>query len=133
MTPPPSCPRLSRASTSCLRGFGEKDVDGRDKPGHDAGARGWRLFGLRSQGPDFVMGDLDVADPVGQLDVFRQDSPIHPDGETTLVLADADAGEILNVLKFLDDLGLGGPGILYGRCSHGLSRRLTSKRYQARS
>jgi hypothetical protein len=32
-----SCPRLSRASTSFLRAFSEKDVDGRDKPGHDCG------------------------------------------------------------------------------------------------
>jgi hypothetical protein len=32
----PSCPHLLRASTSCLGG--SKDVDGRDKPGHD-GAR----------------------------------------------------------------------------------------------
>jgi hypothetical protein len=30
-----SCPRLSRASTSFWRGFSKKDVDGRDKPGHD--------------------------------------------------------------------------------------------------
>jgi hypothetical protein len=29
-----SCPRLSRASTSCFPGR-FKDVDGRDKPGHD--------------------------------------------------------------------------------------------------
>jgi hypothetical protein len=29
-----SCPRLSRASTSFLHKV--KDVDGRDKPGHDA-------------------------------------------------------------------------------------------------
>src|SRR6185312_14667485 len=29
-----SCPRLSRASTSLLS-WGAKDVDGRDKPGHD--------------------------------------------------------------------------------------------------
>src|SRR5258708_37335480 len=45
----PSCPRRdtppryaagtpsSRASTSFLRAFSEKDVDGRDEPGHDAG------------------------------------------------------------------------------------------------
>src|SRR5260370_21255013 len=33
---PPSCPRLSRASTPFLRAFSEKDVDGRDKPRHDA-------------------------------------------------------------------------------------------------
>jgi hypothetical protein len=33
---PASCPRLSRASTSFLPGFSEQDVDGRDKPGHDA-------------------------------------------------------------------------------------------------
>jgi hypothetical protein len=32
-----SCPRLSRASTSFLR---SKDVDGRDKPGHDEGVDG---------------------------------------------------------------------------------------------
>jgi hypothetical protein len=31
-----SCPRLSRASTSCLS-YKIKDVDGRDKPGHDGG------------------------------------------------------------------------------------------------
>src|SRR4051794_40051521 len=31
--PPPSCPGLSRASTSTLSG--SKDVDGRDRPGHD--------------------------------------------------------------------------------------------------
>src|SRR5580704_18394582 len=34
---PPSCPRLSRASTSFLRPFRKRDVDGRDKPGHDFG------------------------------------------------------------------------------------------------
>ena len=33
----PSCPRLSRASTSFLRQLSEQDVDGRDKPGHDSG------------------------------------------------------------------------------------------------
>src|SRR4051812_34806430 len=33
-----SCPGLSRASTDC--GVASKNVDGRDKPGHD-GARGW--------------------------------------------------------------------------------------------
>ncbi len=31
---PPSCPRLSRASTSFFPAKSE-DVDGRDKPGHD--------------------------------------------------------------------------------------------------
>jgi hypothetical protein len=30
-----SCPRLSRASTPCSLRFDKKDVDGRDKPGHD--------------------------------------------------------------------------------------------------
>jgi hypothetical protein len=33
----PPLRRLSRASTSCLCTFSEKDVDGRDKPGHDSG------------------------------------------------------------------------------------------------
>src|SRR5260370_13942941 len=33
---PASCPRLSRASTSFLRAFSQEDMDGRDKPGHDA-------------------------------------------------------------------------------------------------
>jgi hypothetical protein len=33
---PSSCPRVSRASTSFLR-VRQKDVDGRDKPGHDGG------------------------------------------------------------------------------------------------
>src|SRR6267154_5291070 len=37
MTSPPSCPRLSRASTSFLRQLSKQGVDGRDKPGHDAG------------------------------------------------------------------------------------------------
>src|SRR6266436_6439699 len=37
MPPSPSCPRLSRASTSFLRAFSEKGVDGRHKPGHDGG------------------------------------------------------------------------------------------------
>ena len=32
--PQPSCPRLSRASTSLLT-LDRNDVDGRDKPGHD--------------------------------------------------------------------------------------------------
>ena len=34
---PPSCPRLSRASTSFLRHLSKQDVDGRDTPGHDSG------------------------------------------------------------------------------------------------
>src|SRR6266851_6158607 len=34
---PPSCPRLSRASTSFLLRLSKQDVDGRDKPGHDSG------------------------------------------------------------------------------------------------
>ncbi len=33
---PASCPRLSRASTSFLPALSRKDVDGRDKPGHDS-------------------------------------------------------------------------------------------------
>ncbi len=37
MTSPPSCPDVFRASMSGARS--RKDVDGRDKPGHDA-ARG---------------------------------------------------------------------------------------------
>ncbi len=37
ITSPPSCPRLSRASTSFLRALSKNDVDGRDKPGHDSG------------------------------------------------------------------------------------------------
>jgi hypothetical protein len=37
---PSSCPRLSRASTSCfLARAAKKDVDGRDKPGHDVERR----------------------------------------------------------------------------------------------
>jgi hypothetical protein len=38
----PSCPGLSRASTS-LSDKSKKDVDGRDKPGHDDGVEivGW--------------------------------------------------------------------------------------------
>ena len=38
-----SCPGLSRASTPSLV-EGSKDVDGRDKPGHDGGGRGRRRF-----------------------------------------------------------------------------------------
>ena len=34
---PPSCPRLSRASTPFLWRFSKQDVGGRDKPGHDSG------------------------------------------------------------------------------------------------
>src|SRR5437899_5547854 len=33
-----SCPALCRASTSCSSFHGAKDVDGRDKPGHDGGS-----------------------------------------------------------------------------------------------
>jgi hypothetical protein len=36
-SPPPSCPRLSRASTSFLFSFSEQGVDGRDKLGQDSG------------------------------------------------------------------------------------------------
>jgi hypothetical protein len=36
LPPPASCPRLSRASTPFLMRFSGKDVDGRDKPGHDS-------------------------------------------------------------------------------------------------
>ncbi len=35
--PPPSCRRLSRASTSFWLHFSKQGVDGRDKPGHDSG------------------------------------------------------------------------------------------------
>jgi hypothetical protein len=79
------------------------------------------IIRLAVAGSHFVMGDLDVADPVGQLDVFRQDAPIHPDGETTIVLADAGAGETLKILEFRDDFGLGGPCILDGRPTHRIS------------
>src|SRR5579862_312237 len=52
----PSCPALCRASTSCFEP-NAKDVDGRDKPGHDASrgkwskdyAVGWRSTGCRSR------------------------------------------------------------------------------------
>jgi putative endonuclease len=37
----PSCPRLSRASTSFFCGHSKQDVDGRDKPGHDSVASHW--------------------------------------------------------------------------------------------
>src|SRR5258708_28203244 len=45
--PPASCPRLSRASTPFLPGFRKQDVDGWDKPGHDAGENGFDMIGIR--------------------------------------------------------------------------------------
>src|SRR5581483_4418806 len=36
---PSSCPALCRASTPSLQKLSKKDVDGRDKPGHDGGER----------------------------------------------------------------------------------------------
>src|SRR5258708_13564737 len=38
---------LSRASTPFLPGFRKQDVDGRDKPGHDAGENGFDMIGIR--------------------------------------------------------------------------------------
>src|SRR5260221_121817 len=52
MTSPPSCPRLSRASTSFLRAFSEKDVDSRDKPGHDSGEMARHRNALNPEEPN---------------------------------------------------------------------------------
>src|SRR5260370_32979034 len=52
MTSPPSCPRLSRASTSFLRDFSEKDVDSRDKPGHDSGEMARHRNALNPEEPN---------------------------------------------------------------------------------
>src|SRR5258708_23100999 len=52
MTSPPSCPRLSRASTSFLRAFSEKDVDSRDKLGHDSGEMARHRNALNPEEPN---------------------------------------------------------------------------------
>src|SRR5258708_5245773 len=48
----------------------------------------------------------------------------------------ATCADLVGVSRTETDVPSGqrsGPGILDGRCSHGISRRLTSKQYQARS
>src|SRR5258708_39197876 len=51
--PPPSCPRLSRASTSFFRRLSKQDVDGRDRPGHDSGG---------STRPEHALGARQILD-----------------------------------------------------------------------
>src|SRR5437016_14432108 len=63
----PSCPGLSRASTSLLT-RSKKDVDGRDKPGHDEriGQFRWNSFRAVWKASEFVMPVL-----VAQAGCFR--------------------------------------------------------------
>src|SRR5438132_14047007 len=63
----PSCPGLSRASTSLLT-RSKKDVDGRDKPGHDEqiGQFRWNSFRALCTASEFVMPGL-----VPQAGCFR--------------------------------------------------------------
>jgi hypothetical protein len=52
---------LSRQSTSCLRSRGKKDVDARDKRGHDGGAviRSHRTAPLEPLRPQQSVGEVE--------------------------------------------------------------------------
>src|SRR5437899_1849267 len=120
-----SCPGSSRASTSSRRQFGNKDVDGRVKPGHDekvqshAIVRGFTIREQCRKPPFAVAGEIDdaaarraIARGPFQFGEARHHGGAQRAGEVMAPFAPVETGLAYRAARMRQHVGRYLPGLL---------------------